>query len=130
MFCRIIPAVLICVFVLSISGCGGGGSILDLQSPFSMASQTASLDQVQRTIITACGAAGWSPSLGNAGHVLAYRRQAGRIAKVDITYTNSSFNIRYLDSDNMGYDGKSVSSTYSQWVGDLRDEIKHRLSQL
>lgn len=127
---RFLAVALFCGFTLTISGCGGGSNILDMQSQFSTASQNASLEKVKRTIINASSIQGWKPTLGNPGHILAYRRHAGRVAKVDITYTSSSFNIKYLDSDNMGYTGKTISSVYTQWVEELRDEIKRRLSRL
>jgi hypothetical protein len=111
---------LCCLFVISVSSCGGGG-ILNDQSSFSTASQNASLEQVKRTIITASATKGWHPSLGNPGHILASRRHAGRVAKIDITYTTTSFNIKYVDSDNMQYTGSSISSVYTQWVDELRD---------
>ncbi len=127
---RFLPAALCCAFILTVSGCGGGADILDVQSPFSTASSNASLEQVKRTIITAVATEGWQPSLGGPGHILAYRRHQGRVAKVDITYTSSSFDIKYVDSDNMAYNGKSISAVYVEWVEELRDEIKRRLSQL
>lgn len=122
---------LFCVFVLIASGCGGGGGgILNEQSSYSTRSTHVSLENVKRTIITASAVKGWKPTLAKNGHILATRRRAGHVAKVDISYTSDSFNIKYLDSDNMGYDGESISSIYSQWVEDLSDEIKRRLSRL
>lgn len=126
---RFLSVLVSCVFFISLSGCGGG-SILDTQSNFTTASQNASLEKVKRTIITASAIKGWRPKLGNPGHILAYRRHAGRTAKVDITYTSSSFNIKYVDSDNMQYTGSSISSVYTEWVEELQDEIKERLSKL
>lgn len=128
---RALPTSLFCVFILMASGCGGGGSgILNVQSSYSTQSNQASLENVKRTIITASAVKGWKPTLGKNGHILATRRRAGHVAKVDISYTSDSFNIKYLDSDNMGYDGESISSVYSHWVKDLRNEIKRRLSRL
>lgn len=126
---RTLSVLVCCVFVVALSACGGG-SILNDQSSFSTASQNATLDQVKRTIITASAIKGWRPKLGSPGHILAYRRSSGKTAKVDISYTTSSFNIKYVDSDNMGYTGSSISSTYTDWVDELSDEIKERLSRL
>ncbi|MBI1423019.1 MAG: hypothetical protein GC149_06090 [Gammaproteobacteria bacterium] len=126
---HVIPVSLLCAFALFAGGCGGG-NMLDVQSPFSTASQNATLDSVTRTIITASAFKGWKPAIAGAGHIIATRRHSGRMAKVDITFDTASFNITYLDSDNMQYDGKSISSVYHQWVDGLRDEIKTRLSQL
>lgn len=130
MFNRVQATLMFCAFTLFISGCGGGGGVLNVNSPYTTSSSNASLDNVTRTIITASAVKGWKPEIGGAGHIIATRHRSGRLAKVDITYTSESFNIKYLDSDNMKYDGHSISPVYEQWVNELRDEIKRRLSRL
>lgn len=127
---RLVPFLLCIVAALLISSCGGGSDILDLRTPFSTSSSGATLDNVGRTIITASAYKGWQPQVAGPGRIIASRHYAGRVAKVAISYTSNSFNITYIDSDNLGYNGKSISSTYSDWVEDLRDEIKRRLSNL
>lgn len=119
-----------CVVVLALTGCSGGTNILNVQSRFTVHSGNANLENVTRTIITSCAVKGWKPTLNSPGDIIATRRSSGHVAKVEITYTTESFNIQYLDSDNMNYDGKHISSVYSQWVGELRSEIKSRLSDL
>jgi len=116
--------------VLVVAGCGGGAGILDVKSSFSPSNDNATLDQVSRKIITASAVKGWKPEYLAAGHISAVRRRSGHVAKVDIFYTTSSFQIKYNDSDNMGYSGTSISSIYGEWVGELREEIKRRLSEL
>ncbi|MEJ2452466.1 MAG: hypothetical protein P8047_17725, partial [Gammaproteobacteria bacterium] len=96
----------------------------------STSSDNATLDRVSRQIITASAVKGWKPEYLGAGHISAVRRRAGHVAKVDIFYTTDSFQIKYKDSDNMDYDGTSISSVYGTWVEELRDEIKRRLSEL
>lgn len=130
MFNRFFLIMFFCVSVVSISACGGGTNILNVQSTFTTATTNAPLESVTRTIITASAVKGWKPEVAGPGHIIATRRRSGHVAKVDITYTSDSFNINYLDSDNLEYDGKTISSVYSQWVNELRDEIKRRLSEL
>jgi hypothetical protein len=122
--------IVFCVAALSLVGCSGGTNILNVQSSFNTHSSNANLDTVTRTIITACAVKSWQPTLDAPGKVIATRRSTGVVAKVEITYTTNSFNIQYLDSDNMGYDGKHISSLYGEWVDALRAEIKSRLSAL
>lgn len=130
MFNRFLSTSCFCVFVLIAGGCGGGNNILNVQTPYSVHSGNAALENVTRTIITASAVKGWKPELAGEGHIVATRRRAGHVAKVDITYTSESFSIKYLDSDNMEYNGKTISPVYGQWVNELRDEIKRRLSEL
>lgn len=120
----------VCAAALTLAGCGGGTNILNVQSRYTVHSGNVNLDNVTRTIITACATKGWKPSIAGPGDIIATRHSSGHVAKVEIVYTNESFNIQYLDSDNMGYDGKHISSIYSQWVEELQSEIKFRLSEL
>ena len=129
MFKRFITT-LFCTAVFTLAGCGGGTNILNIQSPITIHSGNNSLDTVTRTIITASAFKSWRPEVAGPGHIVATRRQSGHVAKVNITFSSDSFNISYLDSDNMGYDGKNISPVYGQWVKELRDEIKRRLSAL
>jgi len=126
---QLISATLI-IYAFIVAGCGGGAGILDVKSSFSPANDNATLEQVSRKIITASAVKGWKPEYLAAGHISAVRRRSGHVAKVDIFYTTSSFQIKYKDSDNMDYSGTSISSTYGDWVEELRDEIKRRLSEL
>jgi hypothetical protein len=103
---------------------------LNVKSSFSTSGNNATLDQVSRKIITASAVKGWKPEYLGAGHITAVRRRSGYVAKVDIFYTTNSFEIKYKDSDNMDYNGSSIASAYDDWVKELRDEIKRRLSEL
>jgi hypothetical protein len=123
-------ATLFFVVILALTGCGGGTNILNDQSQYTVRSGNVTLDRVTRAIITASATKGWKPSVAGPGHIVAARRNSGYSAKVDIIYTTSSFTIQYLSSDNMDYDGKHISPVYNQWIGDLRSEIKFRLSEL
>lgn len=121
-----IPILLSVVAAFFISACSST-NYMDLQTPFNAASSNATLKSVGRTIITASAFQGWNVDVEGPGQIIATRHHAGRIAKVKITYTTNSFNIRYLDSDNMGYDGNSISRTYDEWVQDLQFAIQDRL---
>lgn len=126
---RLFPLFLTMVLPLLLAGCGGGAG-LQSSTQFSTASSNATLQQVGRTIITASAYQGWRPRIVGPGRITATRHHAGHLAKVSISYTTDSFTINYLDSDNMGYTGNSISSTYNDWIDDLRSEIKRRLSNL
>lgn len=125
---RFIPVFLTMVIAISISSCSSNA--LDVNTTFSTASSGATLDRIGRTIITASAFKGWRPQIAGPGRIIASRHHAGRVAKVAISYTTNSFKITYLDSDNLGYNGKGISSTYVNWVDALREEIKRRLSAL
>lgn len=127
---RFIPMLMSLVAALLISACSTGMNTMDLQTPFSTSTSNATLSSVGRTIITASAFKGWNVRSQSPGQIIASRHHAGHVAKVKITYTTDSFTISYLDSDNFGYHDGSISSLYDDWVEELRDEIKNRLSEL
>ena len=120
---------LIVATALSLSGCASDSNMMNVQTMYT-ASGKASPESVTQAILNACGANGWKPSIAGPGRIIAFRHSGGHAAKVDISYTSESFTIQYLDSDNMGYDGKHISDLYNQWVDELRSAIKSRLMQL
>lgn len=122
-------AMLVIATALNLTGCASETDILSASTKFNTSSN-ASSEKVTRTIITACAAQGWKPSIAGPGRIIAARHSSGHAAKVEISYTTDTFTIQYLDSDNMGYDGKHISETYGDWVDGLRNEIKTRLSAL
>jgi hypothetical protein len=127
---KIIPILFLSASVFTMASCGGGGSALNMQSEIRVPANKANSATISRTIITACAVQGWKPQVSGANQIDATRRKSGHVAKIRIHYTSESFNIKYVDSDNMNYTGNSISSLYSEWVEDLSNEIKRRLSAL
>lgn len=116
--------------VVFLGACASTAGNMDIKSSFSTSSENPTLEQVGRKIITACSVKGWRPELLGAGHINAIRRRGGYVANIDIFYTTDSFEIKYKGSDTAASRGTEVSSTYSNWVEQLSDEIERRLSEL
>ena len=49
----------------------------------------------------------------------------GHVVVVDVPYTENTFSIRYVSSENMGYDEKTqtIHRKYVQWIRNLRKQI-------
>ena len=67
----------------------------------------------------------WVPQAIDDGTVRCTLNLRAHQVVVDVVYTESSFSIRYVSSENMKYDPASntISPKYNQWVRNLRREI-------
>lgn len=67
----------------------------------------------------------WLPQAVNDGTVRCTLNLRGHQVIVDVLYTDSTFSIRYVSSENMRYDPKTntISPKYNQWVRNLQREI-------
>jgi hypothetical protein len=91
------------------------------------------LAQIQTEIEKTARGQGWQLSEVKTGSFVA-KREWGDKGKhnivVDVVYDRKGFSIRYKDSKQMDYDGKSIHHTYNDMVETLRDGIKASVSPL
>lgn len=131
MFSRFFTIIVLCGSTIITVGCGSSNPVLTIQStPVVTKSGNATLENVQRTIISACARRGWQPKVAGNGHIIATLQQTGHIVTVDITFTAQSYSISYNDSSNMNYDGTKINPLYNDWVKALDKEIRAKLSRL
>lgn len=83
--------------------------------------------QMESVINTSAEERGWMIKKVSDGliHLTYFRGKV--MAKVGVSYTNSSYSIDYLDSQNLKYDGKNIHGTYNKWVEGLEQTIDKRL---
>ena len=89
--------------------------------------QPASMQTVEAAILKAGNGLGWTMvprSPGKVEGVLALRTHR---AVVDIDYDTKMYSIKYKDSVNLDYDGKTIHKNYNGWVENLDRAIKSNL---
>jgi NDP-sugar pyrophosphorylase family protein len=116
-----------CAFVFA--GCGSGDPVVNYEnSPIVANSSIKNMKDVKRAIILSGARIGWQMQDVKPGLINATMFSRGHMAKVEITYTTSSYNIKYKDSSNMKYDGQNIHGTYNKWVERLHRNIRAALS--
>lgn len=123
-----IKAVFTAVVAMVMAGCAsfGGGSrgeeILRVEDCKVVLSGNRSMREV---VVAAAHGKMWMPEDRGPNTVRCTLDVRGHQAVVDVVFTESSFSIRYVSSENLNYDAASgrISPKYNQWVRNLRREI-------
>jgi hypothetical protein len=95
------------------------------------AKSTPSLEDVGKAISRAGMAAGWQMSEVRPGHIIGSYRVRRHLAVVDVTYSTSTYDIKFKDGDaGLKYDGQTIHQNYNTWVEELDKVIRAHLSAL
>ncbi|MBP5319528.1 MAG: hypothetical protein J6334_00965 [Kiritimatiellae bacterium] len=125
---KAIMLVSLCVCVL-MGGCKAPSPIVEPNCPI-----TVRVDQKSdmKTIITrAAVRRRWSAVEIQPGVIRCTLLNRQHEVQVDVVYTDTHFEIRYVNSRNMDYDArqKTISRKYNQWVRNLEREILLQFSR-
>lgn len=85
-------------------------------------SREVRLVQIQR----AAEGLGWQIDPAQPGSVRATLNLRTHVAVVNIAYDETVFNIRYVDSRNLGYTGTSIHKNYNGWIRNLETAISQQ----
>jgi hypothetical protein len=69
---------------------------------------------------------GWQVDPARPGAVRATLNLRSHVAVVEIAYDETVFNIRYVDSRNLGYTGTSIHKNYNGWIRNLERAISQQ----
>jgi hypothetical protein len=92
-----------------------------------------SLDQVGKAIRQAGAAAGWQMSDLKPGHILGVYKIRSHTAIVDVTYSTSTYDIKFREGDpGLRYDAAAgtIHEQYNKWVGELEKVIRAHANSL
>ena len=124
--------VVACLLLAVIAGCRGGGQLYQVKdAPVVTATgKEPSLEEVQKAIIQAGAALGWTMALVKPGEILGTLNVRSHQAVVSIPYTSKSYSILYKDSNNLKYDAdkQTIHENYTGWIQRLDGAIKSRLT--
>lgn len=114
--------------LLVLSGCKMQ-LVEDIESAKLTAPEYATLEDVKKGIIRGGQWSEWEMRAVAPGHLVAETLVRGKHrAVVDIFYDTKVFSIRYKDSENLNYNGKSIHKAYEEWTNDLRRSIQQQVS--
>ncbi|MDR2100665.1 MAG: hypothetical protein LBP40_07570 [Campylobacteraceae bacterium] len=86
--------------------------------------------QVEKAILQAGSQRGWVMKKIKNGVISATLYARKHMALVEISYTDSSYNIVYKNSENLNYDGSNIHKNYNSWVRNLDNSIQINLNSL
>ena len=110
-----------------VSGCAlfGGRRGVAIQEINDCAVTITGEKQMKNIVMLAAHQKLWVPQVIDDGTVRCTLDLRAHQVVVDVIYTESSFSIRYVSSDNMNYDSvaNTINPKYNQWVRNLQREI-------
>jgi len=110
-------------------GCSGQ-PIYNLENeyvPTGINGESASLEQVKKAIIVGSKKRGWSPRVVKSGVIESRLLVRSHRAVVEISYSENSYSIRYVDSSNLDYKNGKIHKKYNLWVAKLSSSIQREL---
>lgn len=100
------------------------------QAPIAATKANLALEDVTKSIIRAAGSLGWRVKVDKPGHIAASIALRTHTATVDITYNTETYDIKYSDSTNLGYDGTNIHKNYNGWIQNLERDTNFQLTTL
>ncbi len=91
------------------------------------ASETRSMEDIRDAIVLAGNGLGWTMRPLAPGHVEGTLNLRSHMARVDVLYDRSSYDILYKDSSNLDHDGGNIHSNYNGWIQNLSRAIDNQL---
>lgn len=86
--------------------------------------------QVGDAIRRAGAGLGWIMRPVSPGKLEATLRLREHVAVVDIEYDTKTFSIRYKDSQNLNYDGRTIHRNYNSWIRNLERAINAQVTAI
>ncbi|WP_022661122.1 hypothetical protein [Paucidesulfovibrio longus] len=125
----LLATTVLCLAVLMLAGCKRQvvHNVMDAYVPKSSTHQL-SMEQIEHAIIEAGAGRGWVMSTQEPGLIIGTLNIRAHQAVVKITYDQNSYNITYLNSTNLKYDGEKIHRNYNNWINYLERDINVRLA--
>jgi hypothetical protein len=122
-------AAIVTLVALLLTGCFGRVqpvyNVNDMAIPVAL--QDAPSSKIDSIIKLAVTGRGWQVQDVSPGLIKATLRQRSHEAVVDIKYSNKSYSIDYVSSQELLYDGSKIHRNYNRWVKTLEQDINQEL---
>lgn len=111
--------------VLTLAGCARTAPVANVSNPITV--QVTS-DQVKKAILQAGLERDWIMTPASPGVINGRINQRGHIADIRINYTQNSYTINYVSSQNLMASEGKIHHNYNRWVNNLDREIQLKLA--
>ena len=126
---RRIAGCVFAAFLLLMGGCRSA-SVYDVVAEPVTTTKPLSMSGMESAIIGAGIGLGWRMVPQTPGQIEGVLALRDHRAVVTVTYDTKSYSIKYKDSSNLNYDGKSIHKNYNGWVENLDKAIRSNLAAL
>ncbi|MCA1779468.1 MAG: hypothetical protein LC637_08825 [Xanthomonadaceae bacterium] len=113
--------------MFALSGCRAGAEIRNVED--APIAGNPSLEKVRDAIIRAGANRGWRMSPQGDGTILGTLDVRNHVARINISYDRSSYNITYRESANLKHNPNrgTIHKNYNSWIKNLDTDIHNEL---
>lgn len=125
---RVIIVVLAVVLAATVAGCASVMQPIEnrpLKPPAG-----ATVEQVGESIFLAVRHRKWAARKIAPGHIEAQYTKWRHKVVVDVIFDTKKFSVRYKDSENMRFTGRTIHNRYNEWTAKLADLISARVRNM
>lgn len=120
----------LCTLVL-LTGCPPKPVLNIVSEPIITGSQKVpTLDQVQNVVRQALITKTWAIDDMRSDAIDAHLVNGGGIARITVSFTTKTYDIRYVSSEGLQYDGTRIFHRYNSWIEGLQITINEGLKKL
>jgi hypothetical protein len=119
----------VAALLLLMTGCRSA-PVLDVVAAPVTTTKTVSMSNMESAIIGGGTGLGWRMVPQGPGQIEGVLSLRDHRAVVTVSYDTKSYTIKYKDSSNLNYDGKSIHKNYNGWVENLDKAIRSNLAAL
>lgn len=119
-------ALLAVAFVLA--GCGRSQPIKNVEN--APVAFNIPVSSVKQAILESGIDRGWVMTETKPGVIRGELFVRSHMAVIDVTYSNKSYSINYVDSENLMHKGNTIHRNYNRWVNNLDVDIRKKLALL
>ena len=88
---------------------------------------SASNEEIAEAIWSAARRQGWKTERVGDRKIKAVKHIRSHSLTVSINYSKSSFDIIYIDSNNLKFDGSNIHKNYNIWIHQLEESIQNEI---
>ena len=120
-----ITFILITFLILSTSACNTLQPIVNIEDHTITSENGKSLaeNDIKKSIMRAGVRLGWRMKVIGDKKIKGILSLRNHTAEIEITYSGTSYNIKYIDSSNLNYDGTYIHRNYNNWIHNLKRNI-------
>lgn len=126
---RRFPAYFLAAALILLGGCRSA-PVLDVVAAPVTTTKSVSIANMESAIIGAGTGLGWRMVPQGPGQIDGILMLREHRAVVTVSYDTKSYSIKYKDSTNLNYDGKSIHKNYNGWVENLDRAIRTNVAAL
>lgn len=127
---QLIAASAVALTLVVLAGCRTAPIHNVQNAPITPTGDEITMEEVKDAIIRAGSGLGWRMRPAEPGLIIGTLNVRDHMATVEISYDTDSYDITYMDSNNLDKKGNEIHSNYNGWIQNLDNSIQNNIAML